>query len=123
MTKDSKPIYESVPSLDRSAIEKAIIEGDIDVLMFAPLSVSLNGEDPEWAQDLCLRLARHSHFNIRGNAILGFGNIARLSGRLSEMTVKPIIEKALRDEDPFVRDQADCAKDDVEHFLGWKFKK
>jgi len=121
MTKDSKPVYQSIPSFDRKEIEKAIIEDDIDVLILAALSASLDGDDPEWAQDLCLRLAGHPHFNVRGNAILGFAHIARINDELDELRVKPIIEKALNDADPYVSGQADGAIMDIEHFLGWKF--
>jgi hypothetical protein len=59
---------------------------------------------------------------VRGNAVLGFGHLARRFRRLDEGVVRPIIENALLDADPYVRGQADAAADDVAHFLGWKVK-
>jgi hypothetical protein len=67
-----------------------------------------------------LRLAKHKHFNVRGNAILGLGHIARIHRQLNESRVKPLIEVAMRDECDYVRDHADTAADDVELFLEWK---
>lgn len=66
-------------------------------------------------------LSSHPHFNLRGNAVLGFGHIARVHGQLDENVVHPIIAAALRDPDAYVRGQASCAADDTAFFLGWKF--
>ena len=52
-----------------------------------------------------------------GNAIPGFGHIARIHGLLNESTVKPVIEAALRDESEYVRGQANSAANDVAFFL------
>jgi hypothetical protein len=35
----------------------------------------------EWGEGVCARLANHEHFNVRGNAILGFGHLARIHAR------------------------------------------
>ncbi len=56
-------------------------------------------------------------------AIESFEHIARIDGKLNREIVKPIIEKALNDEDEFVRQKAEDAKDGIKHFLKWKFNK
>ena len=76
--------------------------------------------DPEWAESICVELARHDHPGIRGNAILGLGHIARLHGRLTEQLVKPVIETALGDSDEYAKSNAVSAADDVEFFLKWR---
>lgn len=111
--------YVPVPELSRSEIEVAIARDDRERLPFAVLSAALYSIDPEWAEGICLRLARHETPGIRGNAILGLGHIARLHGTLTENTVRPIIEAALNDSDQYVRGQADSAADDVDLFLKW----
>ncbi len=87
------------------------------------LSVALYSENFEYAENFCIQLSNHKHFNVRGNAILGFGHLARVHGKLDENKTKPIIENALTDKNKFVRSQANAAKDDIEHFLKWKFSK
>lgn len=96
-----------------AAIERA------EDLHAIPIVVSLHPLDCKWSERICLRLANHSDSQVRANAILGFGHLARVSGELTEATVKPVIEAGLREEQP-VRGQAWAAADDVTHFLGWQ---
>jgi hypothetical protein len=46
-------------------------------LSSVPLAVSMHSTDTDWAQGVCVRLASQPHFNVRGNAVLGFGHLAR----------------------------------------------
>jgi len=70
--------------LDPAEIKSAIERNDPSELLIAVLSAALYTEDRGFAQEVCLQLANHPHFNVRGNAILGFGHIARIDGRLDE---------------------------------------
>jgi hypothetical protein len=112
--------YEAIEPRSREEIEVAISRNNSDELSNAVVSAALYSNDPEWAEEVCLRLAGHDHPNVRGNAVLGFGHIARIHRRLDESKVKPLIESALRDKSDYVRGQADAAADDVEQFLKWK---
>jgi hypothetical protein len=111
--------YEPIPEMEKNEIEVAINRNNPEELLYAVLSAALYAEDWQWAQDVCLRLAKHEHYNVRGNAILGFGHIARIHGKLDEDKIKPLIELALNDSHEFVRGQASSAIDDVNFFLGW----
>jgi len=111
-----KPIEKS----NREEIESAVLRDDPNELLYAVLSAALYDNDPDWAEDVCVRLSLHGNFNVRGNAILGFGHIARIHGKLTEQRVKPLIEFALKDENDYVRGHASSAADDVEFFLKWK---
>lgn len=104
-------------------IEAALDRNEPEELLVAVLSAALHGSDPEWAEGVCAKLAAHEHFNVRGNAILGFGHLARIHGRLSRAVTLPIIEAGLRDAHEYVRGQAEAAADDVEHFLGWSISR
>jgi hypothetical protein len=115
--------YEVIPTLSKDEIETAIVRDDPEELLYAVLSAALYSDDPVWAEDVCVRLSSHKHFNVRGNAILGFGHLARIHGILTERRVKPIIEAGFRDESSYVRGHADDAADDVELFLKWKIKR
>jgi hypothetical protein len=114
------PRYESVEEMSRLQVEAAISRGDPEELLHAVLAAALYADDPGWGAEVCLRLCRHPHASVRGNAVLGFGHLARIHGALDVSAVLPAIEAALVDADPFVRSQALCAADDVEHFLGWR---
>jgi len=86
-------------------------------LLYVPLVVSMEPPDCAWAQEVCLSLAAHEHFYVRGNAILGFGHLARTCGQLDLARVMPLVSAALSDKNDFVRSHAEDAADDIEHFL------
>ena len=111
--------YSPIPEMTADEVEAAITRNVPDDLLIAVLSAALYSEDLEWAQSVCLRLATHQHFNVRGNAILGFGHLARIHGRLDATRVQPVIEAGLRDSNQYIRGQSECAADDANHFLGW----
>src|SRR5688572_10129212 len=102
-------------------VEVVLNCGDPSELLYVPIVVSLDPPDCVWAEAICIRLARHPHANVRGNAVLGFGHLARICGRLNEAVVKPLIIAGLNDPDAYVRGQAANAADDAGSFLGWRF--
>lgn len=112
--------YETIEQLSKDEIESAILRDNPEELLYAVISAALYADDADWAESVCLRLASHQHFNVRGNAILGFGHIARIHEKLNKTQVKPIIEAALKDENDYVKGQADGAAEDVEWYLKWK---
>ncbi len=97
-----KPIYQSIPEFTKAEMKQAISENDPDKLRFVPLFASLYYEDRDFAAKVCIELAEHPNFNIRGLAIESFEHIARIDGKLDKKIVKPIIEKGLLDENEFV---------------------
>jgi hypothetical protein len=115
-------VYREIPKLTIAEINTALDRNNPEEMLEVVISAAIYCEDRSFAEDLCVRLSSHPHFNVRGNAILGFAHIARIDERLDEATIKPIIQLALLDEHEFVRGQANAAKDDVEHYLGWRFR-
>jgi len=105
----------------RDTVEHALAIDDVEGLLSAVIAVSMH-EDSEYSEQLCVRLSRHPNFNVRGNAVLGFGHIARVHGKLDRKVVYPIIAEALKDGNEYIRGQAEYAKDDTTHFLGWKYE-
>jgi hypothetical protein len=102
-------------------VEAVIARSDPEELWYTPIVVSMDPPDCAWAEGVCLRLAKHSHPIVRGNAILGFGHLARRYGNLDQEAVRPLIEAALHDPDAYVRDHARTAAGDTAYFLGWHF--
>ena len=111
--------YEAIEFRGEAAAEATIARNEPAELLYVPVAVSLHAERLAWAQGVCARLAVHPHFNVRGNAVLGFGHLARRFGWLERAVVAPLVVRALADADPYVRGQAHAAVDDLQHFLGW----
>jgi hypothetical protein len=58
---------------------------------------------------------------VRGNALLGFGHLARRFGRLDTHRVKRLVDTGLHDGSDYVREQARSAAEDLKTFLAWEF--
>jgi hypothetical protein len=102
-------------------VETVIRRDDPAELLYAPIVVSMDPPDCAWAQDVCVRLARHPDPTVRGNAITGFGHLARTCRKLEESVVRPLVEAALRDPHPYVVGHAIDAVEDLIHYLHWSF--
>lgn len=113
--------YVEIAPWTRSAVARALAADDPELLLRAVVAVSMCETDQRYAEELCVRLAGHSHFNVRGNAVLGFGHIARIHRRLRKRVVFPLIVAALSDPHEYVRGHAESAKDDTAHFLRWEY--
>lgn len=100
-------------------IEAVIARDDPDDVLIAPIVVSLDPPDCEWAESVCVRLAIHRDERVRANALLGFGHLARTCGRLTPSVVRPLLVAGKADPSPLVRGHAESAADDIEAYLGW----
>ena len=109
-------VYREVPVYSDQELRDLLNKGDPTVLADAAISVSLNHEDRAFAESVLILLANHPDPIVRGDAILGFGHLARRFGHLGQVP-KSLIEAALGDQAVFVRQQAISAADDVRQFL------
>jgi len=100
-------------------IDAALERNDPQELQLVSVTVALACPDQAAAQDACLRLSRHAHNKVRGNAVMSLGHLARRFRTLDEQVVKPLIESALHDADEYVRTRAKSAADEIHQFLGW----
>lgn len=108
-------------------IEEALERDSAEELIYIPITLSMDPPEedfPGYAERICRKLAGHSHPNVRGNAILGFGHLARTAGIIWKPNdVRALVEAGLADPDEYVRGQAETAAGDLRHFLKWKLKK
>lgn len=107
--------------LNREHVEDEIALDNPHVLTDLVSLVGHEAEDREWAQSVCIQLARHRNAQVRGNSILAFGHLARRFGRLDPGRVRRLVDIALHDPSEYVRHQADAAADDLATFLDWEF--
>lgn len=112
--------YEPIDDISIAEARAAIARDDPEELAYVPIALGLYAEDLEAAQTLCVGLADHADPAVRGNALLGFGHLARRFRRLDRDRVAPLVKRGLSDPDHFARGQAHAAADDLLHFLGWK---
>lgn len=99
--------------------ELARAHNQVEELPALIVAVALFEESYERAVAYCLALVEHPSANVRGNAILGLGHLARRFGRLPKAAGSAIYT-GLSDSEEYVRGQASSAADDVRFFLGWK---
>ena len=104
------------------AIEAALERDDPVELTDLILEVAVDGADRAFAENCFVQLARHRNPNVRGNAVLGFGHLARRFGRLDGHRVKRVVEIALHERSDYVRAQARSAAEDLATFLSWEFE-
>ena len=82
------------------------------------IAVAMHEENFAFAEAVCLRLAESKEATVRGNAILGFGHIARRAKTLiEEKRARALIDAGMKDESEYVRGQAVSASDDVTFFI------
>jgi hypothetical protein len=110
-------VYEQ-PTYDGArALAEAIAANDPEVLGPMIIAAALYEDDFDTVYDACVKLSSHSDEVVRGNAILGFGHLARLFGRLGD-EAPLILKRGLVDDSNYVRGQAYAAAGDLQHFLG-----
>ena len=110
-------VFQQLSYEGAQALAEAIKANDPDVLGPMILAVALYEDDFDTAYDACVQLSSHPDEVVRGNAILGFGHLARLFGRLGD-EASPIVKKGLVDASEYVRGQAYAAAGDLQHFMG-----
>ena len=108
-------------------IDEALARNVAEELLYIPISLSMDPPEedyPGYAERICRLLAVHGNPNVRGNAILGFGHLARTAGIIWKPNdVRALVEAGLADPEAYVRGQAEAAAGDLRHFLKWKLKK
>jgi hypothetical protein len=114
--------YEPLPDWSDDQIRAIIERGEPHELLYVPLVVSMNPSSRVQAEQICLRLASHSDAAVRGNALEGFGHIARIFRSLNRRLIETVVETGMNDPDDWVRTKANDAANDIEWFCGWVFR-
>lgn len=110
-------VYEQLTYDGAQTLVEAIEANDPSVLGPMIIAAALYEDDFDTVYDACVKLSSHPDEVVRGNAILGFGHLARLFGRLGD-EAPSIVKRGLVDDSNYVRGQAYAAAGDLQHFLG-----
>ena len=115
--------YEQIEPIGKVQARKLLAADDREAICRTLVSVAMFESDRRWAQDQCLKFAKHSDSFVRGVAATCLGHLARIHGVIDEDEVVPVVRELLRDRDPKTRGKAHDALDDFSTFLGWDSRK
>ncbi|HEY7768340.1 hypothetical protein [Longimicrobium sp.] len=113
-------IYEELAPISQSAADAAFASGDGRAIGRALLRLALHGPDWRVAEQHALRHLTHDDVWVRRNAATSLGHVARLSRDLDVDSVVPALKALL--SDPEVGGFAEDALDDIEVFMGVRWK-
>lgn len=109
-------IYEEIPRLSRSEVERFVASDNEWNVITGILSASLYDEDADWATELCVGYFNHPVRDVQAAALVGISHIVRIHRALDTRKVLPLLF-ALKD-DPSVIGRVEDVEADIELFLG-----
>lgn len=112
-------IYEAPKATTEREVLDAIARDDVERLLMIPIELGFHHENWRFIQDIGVRLSGHADPRVRANALFGIEYAARFRGRLEKNVVKPVLLRALRDNDPQVSERARETIEAVNHLMGW----
>lgn len=111
--------YEEVEPITKRIAKSLLDQNNLEGICRALVRVAMTVPDRAWAQDQCLRFARHEDAFVRGVAATCLGHVARIHKKIDEDEVVPVVRLLLRDPDPQTRAIAEDTVDDFSTYLGW----
>ena len=115
-----KRIYEEPKPTTEAEVFDAIRWNDIERLLVIPIELGFHHENWKFIQDISVKLSEHEDPRVRANALYGIEYAARFRGRVEKNVVKPVLLRALRDQDSHVAARALDTIEAVNHLMGWK---
>ena len=103
--------------MTKDEFEEFIKTGNAEEVAKQLIGLAFYEEDYDFALRMILLCTEHSDSNVRGNAILCLGHLARIHKRLPVDPIVSIVLNGIVDVDEYVRGQAYPAKDDIELFI------
>jgi HEAT repeat protein len=113
--------FQDLATFTLDDVRAAIARNSPDELPLVPLTVAMISADLAPALEVLIELAGAENAQVRGNALISLGHLARRFRALDEARVRPLIETGLADPDASVRALAKSAADEIHQFLHWTF--
>lgn len=110
--------YKKVPTSNRDYCIQQLETGESQAIVEALLSLAFHDPDWQFVQELLIKYSRSSIPDVRYMAILCFGHITRIHGKLDKERVMPILKAALEDPDWRIRGTSEDVLEDIEIFYG-----
>jgi len=94
-------------------VEEVLNRGDPEELLYVPVVITMFCADCEWAAHICAKLASHADALVRGNALLGFGYLAKWCTHVFPQDSIGLVLNGLTDSEDWVRKQASIAVEEI----------
>lgn len=108
--------YQEAPPIAREDAERAFSCDLPEKICDALVRVALNDPDWRWVQEKCLYFINSPSPDVRRLAVICFGHLARIHGKLDLKRVLPVLE-GMRD-DHEIYGSVEDALEDIEAFTG-----
>jgi hypothetical protein len=112
-------IYEELKPITEQEVFDAIRRDDVERLLMIPIELGFHHENWRFIQDISVKLSEHEDSRVRANALFGIEYAARFRGRVEKSVVKPVLLRALRDQDTHVSSRARDTIEAINHLMGW----
>jgi hypothetical protein len=113
-------VYEELRPTTESEVFDAIRRNDVERLLMIPIELGFHHDNWKFIQDISVKLSEHEDSRVRANALFGIEYAARFRGRIEKNVVKPVLLRALRDQDSHVAARALDTIEAVNHLMGLK---
>ncbi len=92
-------------------------ENETENVIQGLLELAINADDPDFVQYIMVQYSENDNENIRGIAILCFGHIAKIHGKIDKELVLSIVNRGLKDDSSYVRGHSQSALDDINNHM------
>jgi hypothetical protein len=103
---------------DREILD-AIDENNISILAGLCMPLAKTHDNWRFSQDICIKLSVHNDPSIRRDAILSLSLITLFHHKIEKNIIKPVLLNGLEDKDQKVREAAQTALNDINHWMNW----
>lgn len=114
LVEGKEAIYEEIPEYTRGNLDEIFHSTDLNQIGIALICLGLYYDDFDYALKTVFKFANHPNNIIRGNAILCIGYLAMRFKMLPPHPTIELIQNALDDHDPYIKDQAYAAASRIE---------
>jgi hypothetical protein len=92
----SEPRYEKISPISRQEAEKALASNNVAEKIYALLGSTYYDPDRRWVEERCLENVVSDDEELVYTAIICFGHLARIHGKLDWKRVMPVLRKLKR---------------------------
>ena len=114
---DKNFIFKNPTKVPKELVLKLIESHDSEMICNTLIATIFYENDIEFCMNVIQLCFALESYTVRATAVLCLGHLARIHGSLEEKIATNILQKALIDENEFVKNQVENVLDDIEIFI------